>query len=118
MPWKSPSSQPTSWACAIRSSLSDGVWSSENGRVSRSSSSISSGARPASSSWIEAWWISLSRLRLASSSGAAAPGHRDRRLGYGAHRLAVRPDDDDLPLAVLLPVLLLCYVVTVSSGPP
>ena len=38
---------------------------------SRSSSSTSSGARPASSSLMEAWWISLSRLRLASSSGAA-----------------------------------------------
>ena len=41
-----------------------------NGSVSRSSSSTSSGARPASSSVIEAWWISLSRIRLASSSGA------------------------------------------------
>ena len=25
MPWKRPSSQPTSWACAIRSSASEGV---------------------------------------------------------------------------------------------
>ena len=71
MPWKRPSSQPTSWACAIRSSLSDGVASSVNGSDSRSSSSTSSGASPASSSLIEAWWISLSRVRLASSSGAA-----------------------------------------------
>src|SRR5918992_2261124 len=71
MPWKRPSSKPTSWACAIRSSASEGVLSSVNGSESRSSSSTSSGARPASSSLIEAWWISLSRLRLASSSGAA-----------------------------------------------
>jgi hypothetical protein len=71
MPWNRPSSHPTSWAWAIRSSPSDGVPSSENGSVSRSSSSISSGASPASSSLIEDRWISLSRLRLASSSGAA-----------------------------------------------
>ena len=48
-----------------------GSRSSEKGSESRSSSSTSSGASPASSSLIEAWWISLSRLRLASSSGAA-----------------------------------------------
>ena len=71
MPWKRPSSQPTSWACAIRSSPSEGVPSSVKGSVSRSSSSTSSGARPDSSSLIEAAWISLSRWRLASSSGAA-----------------------------------------------
>src|SRR6478609_5756310 len=70
MPWKRPSSQPTSCACAIRSSASDGVPSSVKGSESRSSSSTSSGARPASSSLIEARWISLSRSRLASSSGA------------------------------------------------
>ncbi len=46
MPWKRPSSQPTSWACAIRSSPSDGVPSSVKGSESRSSSSTSSGARP------------------------------------------------------------------------
>ncbi len=71
MPWNRPSSQPTSCACAIRSSASDGVLSSVNGSDSRSSSSRSSGARPSSSSRIERWWISRSRLRLASSSGAA-----------------------------------------------
>ena len=54
MPWKSPSSQPTSWAWAIRSSPSDGVPSSVKGSDSRSSSSTSSGASPASSSLIEA----------------------------------------------------------------
>ena len=58
MPWNSPSSQPTSWAWAIRSSASVGTSSSVNGRVSRSSSSTSSGASPSSSSLIEAWWIS------------------------------------------------------------
>ena len=46
MPWKSPSSQPTSCACAIRSSASDGTESSVNGSVSRSSSSRSSGRQP------------------------------------------------------------------------
>ena len=71
MPWKTPSSQPTSWAWAIRSSASDGVSPSLNGRVIRSSSSRSSGARPCSSSRIDAAWMSRSRLRLASSSGAA-----------------------------------------------
>ena len=50
MPWNRPSSQPTSWACAIRSSASDGTPSSVNGSVRRSSSSRSSGARPSSSS--------------------------------------------------------------------
>ncbi len=62
MPWKSPSSQPTSWAWAIRSSASDGVASSVKGSESRSSSSTSSGASPLSSSLIEERWISLSRL--------------------------------------------------------
>ena len=71
MPWNRPSSQPTSWACAIRSSASLGGVSSPNGSESRSSSSRSSGARPSSSSAIDRWWISRSRLRLASSSGAA-----------------------------------------------
>ena len=55
----------------MRSSPSEGVDSSVNGSESRSSSSTSSGASPLSSSAIEAWWISLSRLRLASSRGAA-----------------------------------------------
>ena len=53
MPWKTPSSQPTSWAWAMRSSASDGVSPSVNGRVIRSSSSRSSGARPCSSSRID-----------------------------------------------------------------
>src|SRR4029450_3354739 len=71
MPWNNPSSQPTSWACAIRSSASLGVVSSLNGSVRRSSSLASSGARPCLSSSIEVWWIARSRCRLASSSGAA-----------------------------------------------
>jgi hypothetical protein len=71
MPWKTPSSQPTSWAWAIRSSASDGVSPSLNGRVIRSSSSRRSGERPSSSSRIDAAWMSRSRLRLASSRGAA-----------------------------------------------
>ena len=50
-----------------------GTSSPVNGRVSRASSSRSSGARPLASSWIELSWISRSRTRLASSSGAAAP---------------------------------------------
>ena len=53
MPWNRPSSQPTSCACAMRSSASVGTVSSVNGRVRRSSSSRSSGARPCSSSRIE-----------------------------------------------------------------
>ena len=62
MPWKTPSSQPTSWAWAIRSSASDGVASSVKGSVIRSSSSRSSGASPCSSSRIDAAWMSRSRL--------------------------------------------------------
>ena len=71
MPWNSPSSQPTSWAWAIRSSPSLGAWSSANGSEIRSSSSRSSGARPSFSSTIDRSWISRIRCRLASSSGAA-----------------------------------------------
>ncbi len=70
MPWNSPSSQPTSWAWAMRSSASDGVCPSPNGRAIRRSSSTSSGARPCSSSCSERSWIAASRLRPASSSGA------------------------------------------------
>jgi len=70
MPWNSPSSQPTSCACAIRSSASLGGAPSANGSDSRSSSSTSSGASPSSSSLIELAWISASRARLFSSSGA------------------------------------------------
>jgi prephenate dehydratase len=76
MPWNSPSSQPTSCAWAIRSSDSLGVVSSANGSDSRSSSSTSSGARPSSSSLMEFWWISFSRARLFSSSGAAFTSSR------------------------------------------
>src|SRR6478752_7718622 len=70
-PWKTPSSQPTSCAWAIRSSPSEGITSSENGSDSRSSSSRNSGVRPVSSSLIDRSWISRSRARLASSRGAA-----------------------------------------------
>ena len=69
MPWNRPSSHPTSWAWAMRSSASEGE-SSWKGRVIRSSSSTSSGARPSSSSAIERWWISARRARPFSSSGA------------------------------------------------
>ena len=80
MPWKRPSSQPTSCACAIRSSDSLGVASSANGSESRSSSSTSSGARPSSSSLMEFWWISFSRARLFSSSGADFTSSRSCRI--------------------------------------
>ena len=76
MPWKRPSSQPTSCAWAIRSSASDGVLPSVNGWTSRSSSLCSSGASACSSSLIEVWWISRNRSRLASSSGAARTSSR------------------------------------------
>ena len=69
IPWKSPSSQPTSCACAMRSSLSLGV-SLLNGNVTSSSSWRRSGDRISSSSWIERSWISFSARRPASSSGA------------------------------------------------
>ena len=74
MPWNSPSSQPTSWAWAIRSSASDGVSPSLKGSVIRSSSSRSSGARPSSSSRIEAAWMLV------------VLGHRLRRT-LDRHRL-------------------------------
>ena len=45
MPWNSPSSHPTSWACAMRSSASDGVVRAEWQR-DPPSSSTSSGASP------------------------------------------------------------------------
>ena len=53
MPWNSPSSQPTSWAWAMRSSASLGSLPSPNGMATRSSSSRRSGDRAAPSSWIE-----------------------------------------------------------------
>src|SRR3954471_4552280 len=71
MPWNNPSSHPTSCACATRSSASLGTESSENGRLRRPASSRASGARPLDSSLIDDSWISRSRARLASSSGAA-----------------------------------------------
>src|SRR4051794_12521548 len=70
MPWNRPSSQPTSWAWAIRSSDSVGGASS-NGWISRSSSSSSSGASPSLSSLIEVCSTVASRLRPGSSRGAA-----------------------------------------------
>src|SRR4051812_37730806 len=69
MPWKRPSSQPTSWACAIRSSDSLGVVSSK-GWIRRSSSSSSSGASPSFSSLIEVCSTVARRLRPGSSTGA------------------------------------------------
>src|SRR6478609_83903 len=75
MPWNSPSSQPTSCAWAIRSSASEGA-AELNGRASRSSSSTSSGARPALSSSMDRRWISASRVRPASSSGALRTSSR------------------------------------------
>ncbi len=75
MPWKSPSSQPTSWAWAIRSSASDGS-ASLNGRAIRSSSAMSSGASPSFSSAMERSWMSASRARPASSSGALRTSSR------------------------------------------
>ena len=69
MPWKRPSSQPTSWAWAIRSSASLGS-SSRKGRAIRSSSATSSGASPSLSSSMERWWMSARRRRPAASSGA------------------------------------------------
>src|SRR6478735_3770690 len=69
MPWKSPSSQPTSWAWAIRSSASLGS-PSRKGRAIRSSSATSSGARPSLSSSMERWCTSARRRRPASSRGA------------------------------------------------
>ena len=53
MPWNRPSSQPTSWAWAMRSSISVGVPSPANGKASRSSSSRRSGDSAEPSSRIE-----------------------------------------------------------------
>ena len=52
MPWNRPSSQPTSWAWAMRSSASVGV-SSSNGGASRASSSRRSGDSDSASSSID-----------------------------------------------------------------
>ena len=90
MPWNRPSSQPTSWAWAIRSSPSLGV-SSPNGSESRSSSSTSSGARPSSSSLIDdcvdlleplaAGLVERRRLHLLEQlADHAADPHHLRRL--------------------------------------
>ena len=53
MPWKRPSSQPTSWAWATRSSASLGVSSPTKGRATRPSSSARSGERLSDSSRTE-----------------------------------------------------------------
>ena len=69
MPWKRPSSQPTSCACARRSS--DSVGSSlVSGRTTSLSSCWRSGDSTLSSSSSDRSWISCSRRRPASSSGA------------------------------------------------
>ena len=73
MPWNSPSSQPTSWAWAIRSSASEGTLPSSNGRLSRSSSATSSGARPDSSSLIDRRWISRAGRDQPRPAGLCAP---------------------------------------------
>ena len=73
MPWNRPSSHPTSWACATRSSASVGTASSANGSVIRCSSSTSSGERPSSSSLSERSWISASRERPPRPAGRRAP---------------------------------------------
>ena len=126
MPWKTPSSQPTSWAWAIRSSASVGVSPSVNGRVIRSSSSRSSGARPCSSSRIDdcvdvaqpvaARLVEGRRPDLLEQllDHRADPHDLGRLLDHladveravvavvvlghrhGADRLPVRPHDDDL----------------------
>ena len=69
MPWNRPSSQPTSWAWATRSSASLGMPLSK-GRVSRDSSSRRSGEMPSASSRTDVSKISFRRVRLASSSWA------------------------------------------------
>src|SRR5690242_12776225 len=80
MPWNRPSSHPTSWACATRSSASLGASSSVNGSESRSSSSDNSGARPSSSSFTERSCISRSRTLLFSSSGEARTSSSSCRI--------------------------------------
>ena len=61
MPWNRPSSQPTSWACAIRSSARTGCRPRRTAAPAGAAPSRSSGARPSSSSLMEFSWISLSR---------------------------------------------------------
>ena len=56
----------------MRSSASLGMLSSVKGSEMRSSSSVSSGARPSSSSAIDRRWISFRRARPASSQRCAA----------------------------------------------
>src|SRR5262249_13515516 len=69
MPWNRPSSQPTSWACASRSSDSLGA-SPVNGSTTSQSSAFRSGDSTSSSSWIDRSWISRNARRPASSIGA------------------------------------------------
>src|SRR5674476_1384797 len=102
MPWNSPSSQPTSWACAIRSSASDGT-SSPNGRVMRSSSSISSGARP-SSSWLLDEVGGVAGLLVV----AGLVGHPHTLLG----------DHDDPPALVVVSRALLLIAGCVHGAHP
>ena len=78
MPWNRPSSQPTSWAWAIRSSASVGV-SELNGRESRSSSSTSSGARPV---------LELLDRRLVDLGEPGAAGLVERRRLHLLEQLA------------------------------
>ena len=53
MPWNRPSSQPTSWACATRSSSPVGTSPSLKGNVTRASSSLRSSETPSASSRID-----------------------------------------------------------------
>ena len=72
MPWNSPSSQPTSCACAMRSSASDGI-DVVGERQGEPLEFVAQFRRQALFEFADAdvAWISRSRLRLASSSGAA-----------------------------------------------
>src|SRR5258708_3931576 len=86
MPWNSPSSQPTSWACAMRSSDSLGV-SLENDNLTSPSSLRRSGDRISSSSWIDRSWISLSQRRGAER-GVDAKELEDDSAATGGERSA------------------------------
>src|SRR3954452_8921586 len=74
MPWKRPSSQPTSCACAIRSSDSDGV-DSLNGSISPSRSSpTSGGGAPLSSPVQLVTQLGREALLELADRGAQHPG--------------------------------------------
>ena len=82
MPWKSPSSHPTSCAWAIRSSASLGM-SDSNGRASRSSSAVKSG--------------DSAHGRLVDVLQAHTAGRVERRLPHLVEKLLDhRPDPQDL----------------------